>query len=198
VPVIVQEKFTYDSTCQCVYSNTEYAPAGQICSDGQWIDGYCLYSFDCNGDNVEESHFKCDGSGNCVYSDSTIWICAPYQTCVAISGEIAECICSNDKCNSVCQSAGQGTGTCEGDSTHLYPIQSGSDCYCEKAGKGGSCSSNDDCSSGLECYCGVCWDRWTNGRCGSNECCNKGYGGSGIGNCVPAGTIYSNYYLCVS
>jgi len=59
------------------------------------------------------------------------------------------------------------------------------------------CNLDSDCVSGTYCYCGACSSSFTSSGCASNQCCNRGYGGSGIGSCVPAGTIYSNY-LCVS
>jgi len=59
------------------------------------------------------------------------------------------------------------------------------------------CGSDSDCVSGTYCYCGNCSSSFTSSGCDSNQCCNRGYGGSGIGKCVPAGTTYSNY-LCVS
>jgi len=60
-----------------------------------------------------------------------------------------------------------------------------------------ACASDSDCTSGL-CYCGgsACYSSFTSASCSAGYCCNRGYGGSGIGSCVYQGTIYSNNYLC--
>jgi hypothetical protein len=62
------------------------------------------------------------------------------------------------------------------------------------------CKSDDECVSGTYCYCGACSSSYTSVGC-SSGCCNRGYGGTGIGQCVSSGTIYNNQtasYLCVS
>jgi len=58
-----------------------------------------------------------------------------------------------------------------------------------------SCTSDADCKSGYYCYCYVCSSTFTSAGCEAGKCCNRGYGEAGIGSCVNAGTIYSNY-LC--
>jgi hypothetical protein len=59
------------------------------------------------------------------------------------------------------------------------------------------CDADSDCTSGL-CYCGgsACYSSFTSASCSAGYCCNRGYGGSGIGSCVYQGTTYNNIYLC--
>jgi hypothetical protein len=61
-----------------------------------------------------------------------------------------------------------------------------------------SCTSDSDCVSGYYCYCGgnACYSSFTSAQCSFGYCCNRGYGGSGIGSCVYIGTIYNNAFLC--
>jgi hypothetical protein len=61
------------------------------------------------------------------------------------------------------------------------------------------CTQDSDCVSGTYCYCGSCSSTFTSAGCPTGQCCDKGYGGSGIGQCVKAGTIKnigSVSYLC--
>jgi len=59
------------------------------------------------------------------------------------------------------------------------------------------CISDADCKSGYSCYCGVCSSTFTSAGCAAGKCCNRGYGGAGIGRCVDAGSITSDKkYLC--
>jgi hypothetical protein len=66
-------------------------------------------------------------------------------------------------------------------------------CYWEPCGK------DSDCVSGTYCYCGACSSSFTSAGCPDGQCCNKGYGGSGIGECKNKGTIYNSgsvSYIC--
>ena len=56
---------------------------------------------------------------------------------------------------------------------------------------------DNDCPSGQKCYCGVCSATFTSAGCDENECCNREYGGTGVGECVDEGTPYGNY-ICIS
>jgi hypothetical protein len=61
------------------------------------------------------------------------------------------------------------------------------------------CASDDECVSGTYCYCGICSSTFTSAGCLSGECCDRGYGGTVIGQCVSKGTIRnigSVSYLC--
>jgi hypothetical protein len=61
------------------------------------------------------------------------------------------------------------------------------------------CKFDDKCVSGTYCYHGVCNSTFTSAGCPDRQCCNRGYGGSGVGQCVSRGTIknigYASY-LC--
>jgi len=61
------------------------------------------------------------------------------------------------------------------------------------------CKSDDECIPGTYCYCGVCSSTFTSAGCRSGYCCDRGYGGTGVGQCVSKGTIRnigSVSYLC--
>ena len=101
-------------------------------------------------------------------------------------------ICTANGCVETCGYQG---GPCCSGNTCDSGLTCCSDNTCQINCGGGQCSKDADCSSGEKCYCGVCSSSWINGKCASDKCCNRGYGGGGIGSCVSAGTIYENY-LC--
>jgi hypothetical protein len=61
------------------------------------------------------------------------------------------------------------------------------------------CKSDDECVSGTYCYCGVCSPSFTSAGCDPGKCCDRGYGGTNVYQCVSKGTIRnigSVSYLC--
>jgi hypothetical protein len=62
-----------------------------------------------------------------------------------------------------------------------------------------TCQQDSECVSGAYCYCGVCSYSFTSAGCPNGQCCDRGYGGTSIGQCVSKGTIRniaSISYLC--
>ena len=119
-------------------------------------------------------------------------------SCTSDSFSILSSSCtltSNETCtaNGCVETCGYQGGSCCPGNTCDSGLTCCSDNTCQY--ECGTCSKDADCSSGEICYCGICSSSWINGKCTSDECCNRGYGGVGIGSCVSTGTIYGNY-LC--
>jgi hypothetical protein len=174
----------YECTlCDCEYKGTyavlncEY---GTSCYNGQCVNNvYCGYSdtSPCSSSicGKKRDPLLCNGAGTCNLD-------AGDEYCVYDNGWKW----SSTKPNNFC---------CKDEDCETWFKCDNSTWRCYT-----SCSSDDQCkgigANQAKCYCGWCALGFTSLACPDGQCCNRGYGGSGIGSCVPKGTIYNERYLC--
>ena len=147
----------------------------------RYCDSNCQYSsikYYCNADNCGKSQSCEDETYYCVYDNGWKWSTSkPTDFCCSD----ADCPVKNNikgKCRSP-----QGTGGTPYDYRCVWP----------------KCEQDSDCVSGTKCYCGACSSTHTSAGCPAGQCCDRDYGGSGIGSCVGKGTIRNiggKSYLC--
>jgi len=195
------------SECDEEYPNSYHDTDG----DG-YTELYCTSGCEANFCNVNSEcdkgslNFVCyndvDSSGNGHWNWGLVYSLdedgSPWQEC--FDGYDNDCDgkrdCVDDRCRRV-KNPETGDVCCQTDDD--CPIRYNVKGKCvDNICKWERCRTDNDCPSGQKCYCGVCSATFTSAGCDENECCNREYGGTGVGDCVNEGHTYNNKYLCIS
>jgi len=180
-------------TCICITCDSD-CPA---CSNGavpRCVYGRCICENTCEGRGGIDCFSGSQGcvdacknlgyaSGVCASEPPEVGDCPPGNCC---------CYCvGREECNDNKDNDGDGLVDCaDPDCAGIDNCcQSDADCTGYKCDTNiyrckQSCISDADCKSGYYCYCGVCSSTFTSAGCEDGKCCNRGYGGTGIGSCV--------------
>lgn len=181
-----------ESACGADYRCDEILPGSYLSDDctssylevNRYCNSNCQYSstiYYCNADNCGAIK-SCGGTTYyCIYDNGWKWSTSEPENFCCVDDDCP----AKDNVKGKCDSP-RGTDNPE---TPGYTYR----CYWKP------CEKDSDCVSGTKCYCRVCSSTHTSAGCPAGQCCDRDYGGSGIGSCVGKGTIRNiggKSYLC--